>query len=54
MMQYILASLIFLKLCYNLWLVAYTLSVFSFTDAPPSHFNVNCFVGRSAYLLVRS
>ena len=40
MIQFILVSLFFLKLCYNLLLVD-ARSVFSSTGAPPFHFNLN-------------
>ena len=52
MMQFILVSLFFLKLCYNLLLVD-ARSVFSSTGAPPLHFNMNYIEGRMwAYLPV--
>ena len=53
MMQFILVSLIFLKLCCNLLLVD-ARSVFSLTDVPSSHFYVHCVEGRkAAHLLIR-
>ena len=53
MMQFILVSLFFLKLCYNLLLVDVRF-VFSSTGAPALHFNMNNIEGRMwAYLPVR-
>ena len=40
MMQFILVSLFFLKLCYNLLLLD-ARSVFSSTGVPPFHFDVD-------------